>query len=223
MAKHHEAFQALGPIDWDSIPADGLADFLPETLAGAQTIIDSIPVPAPVKAAASSAHRRARSQTDPPAPSAALNSSLSARHSGASLQQAQDLMKEWKEVKVNARDNPLSINVYKLAAKDGRGAWFARRSVHDGLTFEKWKLGLEREFLESMKVQTGPGAGSIRGIGADKRVEHHVAEAAGRAEGKPRSQNHNTYAGYSSNTIQCTSFRHSSLARRPPETSSHCC
>lgn len=183
MPKHHEAFETLSPIDWDSVPADGIPEFLSETFTGAQTIIDSIPVPAPVKAAAANATRRPRSQTDPPAPSGSLiNHSISARQSGASIQQAQDLMKEWKEVKINARDNPLSINVYKLAAKDGRGAWFARRSIHDGLTFDKWKLGLEREFLESMKVQTGPGAGSIRGIGADKRVEHHVADGIGKAE-----------------------------------------
>lgn len=188
MGKHHEPLQSLSPIDWDAAAAGGLADVLSGALAGAQTVIDSIPVPASLQAAASSSsssHRRARSHTDPPTPTAAaVNRSLSNRQSGAALQQAQDLMKEWKDVKVNARDNPLSINVYKLAAKDGRGAWFARRSVHDGLTFEKWKLGLEREFLESMKVQSGPGAGSIRGIGADKRVEHHDLEGVGKAEGE---------------------------------------
>ncbi|KAH6694145.1 hypothetical protein F5X68DRAFT_49279 [Plectosphaerella plurivora] len=182
MAKHHEPLQSLCPIDWDAAAAGGLDDVLAGALAGAQTVIDSIPVPASLQAATATSHRRPRSQTDPPSPSTAINRSLSTRQSGAALQQAQDLMKEWKDVKINARDNPLSINVYKLAAKDGRGAWFARRSVHDGLTFEKWKLGLEREFLESMKVQSGPGAGSIRGIGAEKRVEHHDLEGIGKAE-----------------------------------------
>ncbi|KAM0284816.1 hypothetical protein ACHAQH_001737 [Verticillium albo-atrum] len=184
MPSHHEPFAALGPIDWSTVPADDLTSFLADTFSSAQTIIDSIPVPAPVKAAAAAATRRSRAQTDPPQPSAALNASIAARQSGASIKTAQDLMKEWKEVKVNARDNPLSINVYKLAAKDGRGSWFARRSIHDGLTFEKWKLGLEREFAESMKVQTGPGGGSIRGIGADKKVEDHFVKEAGKAEGK---------------------------------------
>ncbi|KAG7124737.1 hypothetical protein HYQ45_001129 [Verticillium longisporum] len=180
MPSHHEPFAALGPVDWSTVPADDLSSFLADTFASAQTIIDSIPVPAPVQAA--TAARRSRAQTDPPQPSVALNAAMAARQSGASIKTAQDLMKEWKEVKVNAKDNPLAINVYKLAAKDGRGSWFTRRSIHDGLTFDKWKLGLEREFAESMKVQTGPGGGSIRGIGADKKVEDHFVREAGKAE-----------------------------------------
>ncbi|PNH74242.1 hypothetical protein VD0001_g3341 [Verticillium dahliae] len=180
MPSHHEPFAALGPVDWSAVPADDLPSFLADTFASAQTIIDSIPVPAPVQAA--TAARRARAQTDPPQPSVALNAAMAARQSGASIRTAQDLMKEWKDVKVNPKDNPLAINVYKLAAKDGRGSWFARRSIHDGLPFATWKLGLEREFAESIKVQTGPGGGSIRGIGADQKVEHHVVRDAGKAE-----------------------------------------
>lgn len=76
------------------------------------------------------------------------------------------------------------MTVYKLAGKDGKGAWFARRSVHEGLGFEKWKKGLQREFPETMEVQGGPGEGNIRGIGAEKRVERHVVEGVGMAEGK---------------------------------------
>lgn len=185
MAPHHEPFKALCPVDWDSVPTDSLDGFLADTFSNAQTVIDSLPVPAAIEAAAaSSTARRGRSHTDPPLPSAAINRSLSARQSGAAMSTAQDLMKEWKEVKVNPRENPLSVNVYKLAAKDGRGSWFARRSIHDGMTFEKWKLGLEREFAESMKVQAGPGGGSIRGIGADKKAEHHVVDGVGKAEGR---------------------------------------
>lgn len=182
MPSHHEPFAALGPVDWSAVPADDLPSFLADTFASAQTIIDSIPVPAPVQAA--TAARRARAQTDPPQPSVALNAAMAARQSGTSIRTAQDLMKEWKDVKVNPKDNPLAINVYKLAAKDGRGSWFARRSIHDGLPFATWKLGLEREFAESIKVQTGPGGGSIRGIGADQKVEHHVVRDAGKAEGE---------------------------------------
>jgi len=181
MAPHHEPFKGLAPVKWDAVAQEEPQEFMKGVFADAQTIVDSIPVPAPVKQAVAS-HGRARSQTDPPLPVADINRFLSQRQTGASLRLSQDLSKEWKEVKVNARDNPLAINVYKLASKDGKGSWFARRSVHDGLTFEKWKLGLEREFAESMKVQSGPGAGAIRGIGAEKCVVHQVVEGYGKME-----------------------------------------
>ena len=76
------------------------------------------------------------------------------------------------------------MNVYKLGAKDGKGAWFARRSVHEGLGFTKWKKALEREFPETMKVQGGPGEGNIRGIGGESRVEFMTVEEVGKMEGK---------------------------------------
>lgn len=76
------------------------------------------------------------------------------------------------------------MTVYKLAGKDGKGAWFARRSVHEGLGFEKWKKGLQREFPKTMEVHGGPGEGNIRGIGAERRVERRVVESVGTAEGE---------------------------------------
>jgi hypothetical protein len=86
-------------------------------------------------------------------------------------------------VKLKASENPLGMSVYKLGAKDGKGAWFARRSVHEGLGFAKWKRGLEREFPETMKVQGGPGEGNIRGIGGEKRVAYKTVEGVGKMEG----------------------------------------
>ncbi|KAF9875575.1 hypothetical protein CkaCkLH20_06956 [Colletotrichum karsti] len=183
MAPHHEPFKALAPVKWDTVAENDPKDFIHNVFSEAQTIIDSIPVPAAIQQAATQTTGRARSHTDPPQHVTDINRTLSQqRQTAASLALSRDLSKEWKEVKVNPRDNPLAINVYKLAAKDGKGSWFARRSVHDGLTFEKWKLGLEREFAESMKVQSGPGAGAIRGIGAEKRVEHQVIDGAGKME-----------------------------------------
>ena len=73
--------------------------------------------------------------------------------------------------------------MYKLAGKDGRGAWFARRSVHEGMGFRKWKLGLQREFPETLEVQGGPGEGNIRGIGGERRVERMAVEGVGTVEG----------------------------------------
>ena len=74
--------------------------------------------------------------------------------------------------------------VYKLGGKDGNGAWFARRSVHEGLGFKKWKLALQREFPESLEVQGGPGEGNIRGIGGERRVERRAVEGVGTIEGR---------------------------------------
>lgn len=74
--------------------------------------------------------------------------------------------------------------VYKLGGKDGNGAWFARRSVHEGLGFKKWKLGLQREFPESLEVKGGPGEGNIRGIGGERRVERRSIEGVGTVEGR---------------------------------------
>lgn len=76
------------------------------------------------------------------------------------------------------------MSVYKLAGKDGKGAWFARRSVMEGLGFSKFKRGLEAEFPETMKVQGGPGEGNIRGIGGETRVEYQDVEGVGKMAGK---------------------------------------
>lgn len=104
--------------------------------------------------------------------------------SAEQLQQQLLLRREWKEVKVPAKDNPLGIAVYRLAARDGKGSWFARRSVHHGLTFDKWQLGLEREFAETLKAHGQQGGGNVRGIGAERRVENRVVPGVGKMEGR---------------------------------------
>ncbi|KAI2630955.1 hypothetical protein GGR54DRAFT_584918 [Hypoxylon sp. NC1633] len=172
MPSAHEVFKALGPVDWRDIAQDQLETFLKDVFSDAQCVVDSIPV-----SLTSSSQKlgRQRSATDTNLPS------LPGRTSKSS-ERATELRKEWKEVKINPRENPLGLDVYKLSAKDGKGAWFARRSVHDGLTFEKWKLGMEKELDESMKVQGKPGDGSIRGIGADKRVVNETVQGSGRMQ-----------------------------------------
>src|SRR3569833_2142278 len=185
---HHEAFKALGPIEWPTIDHDDLAAFFKSTFGAGQPIIDSIPLPTAVTQAQRVG--RARSHTDLSALSAVSNWSLTASTSGSApagdAAAAAALLKEWKEVKINPRDNPLAINVYKLGAKDGKGAWFARRSVHEGITFAKFRLGLEREFAEALKASQarkgGPGTGNVRGIGAERRVEDKTVDGSGRCE-----------------------------------------
>ncbi|KAG5982633.1 hypothetical protein E4U55_001646 [Claviceps digitariae] len=183
MGSHHEPLRALAPIDWNDIPQHDLKTFLNDCFAQAQIVIDSVPcaTSAAAIAATSAAAGRARAKTD---------SAIAYNHLGASSLPIRDkpaalddlsarLRREWKEIKTSPRDNPLGISVYKLAAKDGKGAWFARRSVHVGLSFEQWKTALQREFAESIKVQGAPGSGNIRGIGAERNVEHRQVEDAG--------------------------------------------
>ncbi|KAL6891388.1 hypothetical protein HDV57DRAFT_507736 [Trichoderma longibrachiatum] len=171
---HHEPLRALGPIEWDKVPVDNLKPFMNEAFIDAQTVVESIPSTTTASATGAAA-----------APAGAVFEQVERalsqhRQPGSSLAIAQQLRKEWKEVKMNAKDNPLNISVYKLAAKDGKGAWFARRSLHHGLSFDDWKTGLEKEFPETLKVQGSPGSGNIRGIGADRHVESREVEGSGR-------------------------------------------
>ncbi|KAJ4420131.1 hypothetical protein N0V82_004578 [Gnomoniopsis sp. IMI 355080] len=186
---HHEPLKALGPIDWSDVAQDDLKHFLTSTFSQAQTVIDSIP--APPSQAKPAQHGRARSHTDG---SIAKQDDTSSKRGGrdhANTSAADEnkaaahaalLQKEWKEVKVPPKDNPMGISVYKLASKDGRGAWFARRSLHEGIPFEKFQLGLEREFGETMKNSTGVGTGNVRGIGAERTAEHVVCDGVGKAD-----------------------------------------
>ncbi|KAH0494210.1 hypothetical protein TgHK011_000838 [Trichoderma gracile] len=171
---HHEPLRALGPIEWDQVPVDNLKPFMNEAFIDAQTVVESIPSTTTASATGAAA-----------APAGAVFEQVERalsqhRQPGSSLAVAQQLRKEWKEVKMNAKDNPLNISVYKLAAKDGKGAWFARRSLHHGLSFDDWKTGLEKEFPETLKVQGSPGSGNIRGVGADRHVESREVEGSGR-------------------------------------------
>ncbi|KUI65578.1 hypothetical protein VM1G_00158 [Cytospora mali] len=203
---HHEPLKALGPIDWTDVTGDDLSTFLSTTFSSAQTVIDSIPaLPGQQQQT-----NRARSHTDssvlvassssqpsssPDDPTTTTTTTKTGRNhanttagadaaaaAAASAATAAQLLKEWKEVKVPPKDNPMDISVFKLGGKDGRGAWFARRSLHEGVPFDKFRMGLEREFGETMKNSKGPGTGNVRGIGAERRAERVVCEGVGKAE-----------------------------------------
>lgn len=189
---HHEPLKALGPIDWSEVADDDLKHFLTSTFSQAQTVIHSIPTP-PTPAKLSQTGR-ARSHTDSSVLASfdASPNHASRGHANTTANEneaaavaaahAAQLQKEWKEVKVPPKDNPMNITVYKMPGKDGRGAWFARRSIHEGVPFDKFKLGLEREFGETMKNSTGPGTGNVRGIGAERKAEHLVCDGVGKAD-----------------------------------------
>ncbi|KAK0753430.1 hypothetical protein B0T18DRAFT_423989 [Schizothecium vesticola] len=203
---HHEPFKSLGPIAWDTIllpsppsspgqpdpssaptPGNGttpLPTVLTSTFDNAQILVDSIPSPSPSPPATTpSTTTRPRSHTESSVSSSSVLTAAARRERSATHPEAAALLrKEWKEVKVSARDNPLGISVYKMAAKDGKGSWFARRSVHADVGFDKWRMGLKREFEECLSCETGggeSGSGSVRGIGAERRVGRRVVEGVG--------------------------------------------
>ena len=190
MGHSQEALTSLGAIDWDQVPQDALSQFLTTTLTDAQTVVDSIPSPTPNVSGisgptAAGGGPRPEAAAAAPAPAdGAGKSPLLVQQTPEAEADAQQLRKEWKEAKVNPRDNPLGIKVFKLAAKDGKGTWFARQSIHHGLSFDDWKAGLQKEFGETMKTQGSPGSGNIRGIGAERRVESLTAEGGGSLEGE---------------------------------------
>ncbi|KAL9619640.1 MAG: hypothetical protein Q9160_005746 [Pyrenula sp. 1 TL-2023] len=167
MAALHDALKSLSPVSFNDVPPSTSErdNYVEDLFKQAQLIVESIPPPpidpkAPIKARSVPA-------------SNASEISPSAYRSAAPIPEYAALQKEWgKPVSISSKDNPLAIPVYKLSAKDKKGAWFARRSVHDGLGFARWKKGLEREFPESTIIQGLPGEGNIRGIGGEKRVEN---------------------------------------------------
>jgi len=205
MAALHDALQILGPADFEDTPLDDLKPFLSNAFSKAQLIVDSVPISKPSDNAATPEGRsRANSAMSA---SSASEISLSSARSSPPPPDVEALQKEWKPVKLNPKDNPLGMSVYKLGAKDGKGAWFARRSVHEGLGFTKWKKALEREFPETMKVQGGPGEGNIRGIGGETRVEYKNVEGVGKMEG--------TYVFKTDTTLELTGFSISSICPIP--------
>lgn len=188
MATLHTALQSLSPTSFTSVPKDqsGVTAYLHKVFRDAQTIIDSVPLPPPddpIIAAQASARTRSSTSTSSASNVSEISSS-SARSDPINPSNA-SLQKEWgKPIKLNAKDNPLGMAVYRLAGKDGKGAWFARRSVHEGLGFRRWKAGLQREFPETLEVQGGPGEGNIRGIGGERRVEKMDVDGMGNVEGR---------------------------------------
>ncbi|KAK3110543.1 hypothetical protein LTR53_015044, partial [Teratosphaeriaceae sp. CCFEE 6253] len=93
------------------------------------------------------------------------------------------LQKSWgKPYKYSASANPHGVALFKMAGHDRHGAWFARRSIHEGIGFEKFRRAMSKEFPHTLAVEGGPGAGAIRGLAADQRLEGMDVEGVGRLE-----------------------------------------
>ncbi|OCT53761.1 Bet v1-like protein [Cladophialophora carrionii] len=176
----HDCLKALGPCKFSDIPQqqEELDPFLADLFSQAQAVVESIPIPDP-----DPTHRNRSHTTGSIAPTNASEMFVSSARSPPPAPEYAALQQEWgKPIKLAAKDNPLGIAVYKLGSKDGKGAWFARRSVHEGLGFSRFKRGFEREFPTSLAVQGKPGEGNIRGIGAETRVEEITVPNRGKLE-----------------------------------------
>jgi hypothetical protein len=158
MADVHEALKTLSPVDHAEFPSgpSTLSLHLATSLADAHILVSSVPAPSLPDGV---------TLTEP------SNAKIAA------------LQKEWKPVKLNAKDNPLDISVFKLPAKDGKGTWFARRSIHTDIPFRRFKAGLQQEFQQPTAEETegSKRPGPVRGIGKDVLVHHETCEL-GKAE-----------------------------------------
>ncbi|KIW01238.1 uncharacterized protein PV09_07281 [Verruconis gallopava] len=183
MSTLYSALECLRPRDWADVPKDAeLKSFLQATFRDAETIISSVPQPP-----GGSPFHNCRPASHLTRPNSAKSASeihnSTARAADPNIADLDALQKGWgKPVKLGSKENPLGMSVWKMAGHDRHGAWFARRSVHEGLSFTKWKKAMQREFAQSLAVDGGPGEGSVRGIGADRRLEREVVEGVGQLD-----------------------------------------
>ncbi|KAF2150977.1 hypothetical protein K461DRAFT_279756 [Myriangium duriaei CBS 260.36] len=179
MAELHSALERLAPLDFSEVPTNELTEYMRSALEAGELICNSVPPPPGGEDFQSS--RPALSEPNTAASAkdiAASNARAPEPHSSHG-----DLQKAWgKPYKFSAKENPLDVKVYKMAAHDRHGAWFARRSVHEGISFERMKKAMQWEFLESLAIEGGPGAGAVRGIGVDSRLEQFNVGKKGQLE-----------------------------------------
>lgn len=192
MADFREALESILPIAWSDLPSDAdLPSFLRDSFTHAEHIVNSIPAPSasdsdsyspPAANSASDALGTVCSQEDVPMPEYTRDATAT---------------KAWgKPYKLSTKDNPLRVSCYKMAAYDRHGAYFARRSVHHGIGFDRWRRCAVREFAESVKHQGAPGAGAVRGISADRRVEKKTVDGVANVEGTSRALVASRYSMY---------------------------
>lgn len=168
MSELHDSLKYLGPTPWSGIPTSGqeLENYLADLFSHAQVVIDSVPLPAPDDAPLppkAQPHGQATKASEV---------TLSSERSAPPPFGHEKYQKDWgKPMKMKAQENPLGLSVYKMSGKDSRGSWFARRSVHEGIGFEKFKRSLQMEFEKSLAETGPPGTGNVRGIGGEERVE----------------------------------------------------
>ncbi|PNS20074.1 hypothetical protein CAC42_5524 [Sphaceloma murrayae] len=179
MSELHEALTKLGPVDFSDVPLENLAEYLQSHLEAGELICNSVPQPPggdPFHSA-----KPSHSQVDLAASSKDI--AISSARGPPPHETHVSLQDSWgKPLKLYAKDNPLDVKVYKMAAHDRHGAWFARRSVHEGISFSRMRKAMRWEFPASMAVEGGPGAGAVRGLAVDSRLEQRKVGGLGQAE-----------------------------------------
>ncbi|KAG8629800.1 hypothetical protein KVT40_001419 [Elsinoe batatas] len=179
MSELHEALEFLRPTDFSEVPLDNLTEYLKSHLDAGELICNSVPEPNGGEPFESSQPLH----SEPDIASSSKDISVSKARAPTPHELHVKLQESWgKPVKVSASTNPLDVKVYKMAAHDKFGAWFARRSVHEGISFSRMRKAMKWEFLESMAVQGGPGAGAIRGLAVDSRLEKKKVGQLGQME-----------------------------------------
>ncbi|KAJ5361063.1 hypothetical protein N7541_001907 [Penicillium brevicompactum] len=175
MSSLHEALQCLKPTSWDDVPQEPaeLRKYVRDLFQHARLVAESLPDP---PSSESDSYPGLDLDTDD---LAFPKFAPSHTRVGETDPEITALQKEWgKPLKMGGpKDNPLDVAVWKLSANDGGGSWFGRRSVHEGLPFDQWRNKISTEYDETLKVNQKKIAkgqtpdGSIRGIGAEQKVE----------------------------------------------------
>ncbi|KAJ5364152.1 uncharacterized protein N7496_009865 [Penicillium cataractarum] len=176
MATLHDALQILLPTSWDQVPQspDALREYVRDIFKSGRLIAESLPDPPPYdreeyhELESQATNSRSRTRIVP-----------SSARVGETDSEITSMQKHWgKPIKMGgAKDNPLGLHVWKLSSNDGKGSWFGRRSIHDGLPFSRWRKKLSSEYEETLKVnrrkiEKGETPDNcIRGIGAEEKIE----------------------------------------------------
>ena len=180
MAELHAALTNLSPLPFTDIPLDELPAFMRTHFAAGELITNSVPPPPHATAPFSTATPH---HTRPNRARSAKEMHVSSVAPSTVAPEHEELRSAWgKPMKFAAAQNPHGVALYKMAGKDRHGAWFARRSVHEGLGFERFCRAMKREFPHSLAVKGGPGAGAVRGLAAEVRLEEKVVEGLGKFE-----------------------------------------
>ncbi|KAF7592551.1 hypothetical protein BBP40_012711, partial [Aspergillus hancockii] len=146
MSALQEALEYLSPITRDDLPTDpdALRTYINDLSKKAHLIVNSVPQQPPP----TTLHHA----TEPTSPSSRIKPSATRLNTQDPT--THSLQKEWsKPIKVSStKDNPLEILIHKLPGSDGKGQWFGRRTVHEGLPFSKWQEALSTEMGETLKA-----------------------------------------------------------------------
>lgn len=176
MAALHDALQCLLPTSWEEVPQspDALREYIRDIFKSSRLVAESLPDPPPYDI-------KEYQGLDTPATNSKSHTRIfpSPARVGETDLEITPLQKQWgKPIKMGGpKDNPLGIHVWKLSSNDGKGSWFGRRSIHEGLPFSRWRKKLSSEYEETLKVnqrkiekgQTPDNC--IRGIGAEEKIE----------------------------------------------------